>query len=124
MIFKESLLKVADNSGARIVRCIQSSTQPLREGDFLVVSVRKARPGKKAQKGKVYRALLVQCRKPSVRSFGHSIGFRSNRVVLLKKSEGKRGEVVPLGSRISKTVSFSVRKAGLTKILLISPGQL
>jgi len=122
MILKESLLKVADNSGARIVKCIQPIGSKVgREGGFLIVSVKKARPGKKVQKGRVYKALIIQCRKGFPRPFGHTVSFRSNRVVLLKKSDK---EVLPLGTRISKTLSFELRRLGFLKLLLISPGQL
>jgi large subunit ribosomal protein L14 len=123
MILKETLLKVGDNSGARIVKCIQTiGNRVAHEGDFVIVSVRKARPFKKVQKGKVYRALVIQCKKPVVRSMGHVVFFRSNRVVLLKKPEGKKIDVSPIGTRISKFVSFFVRKKGFSKILLLSPG--
>lgn len=125
MIFPGTLLKVADNSGAKIVNCVQVMGAPwASEGDFVIVSVRKSRVGKRIQKGKIYKALVVQCRRLSARVFGHRIGFRSNRVVLLRRNDGKKQEVTPLATRIAKVVSFSVRKKGYSKILLLSPGQL
>ena len=125
MVFKESVLKAADNSGARLLRCIQVVGRSVaREGDFIIVSAIRVRPGKKVQKGKVYKAVVVQCRKTDLRSFGHSVEFRSNRAVLIRKSEGRRSEPLPVGSRINKVLSFRLRTRLLTKLILISAGQL
>lgn len=125
MIFKETLLEVVDNSGARTVRCIQTPTRTggVREGGSILVSVRKVRPGRRIQKGNIYKAVVVHCRKPTTRPFGQSISFRSNRVVLLKRGEGKKGEG-PVGTRISRPLPFVLRKVGLLKLLLLAPGQL
>jgi large subunit ribosomal protein L14 len=125
MIFPGTQLKVADNSGAKVVNCIQPVGRSWAgEGDLVIVSVRRARSGKAVAKGKVYAALVVQCRKGSRRPFGHGVRFRSNRVVLLRRNDGRRREIIPLGTRVTKVVSFALRRRGYAKVLLLSPGQL
>jgi len=125
MIFRGAFLKVADNSGAKVVKCLQTIGKSVsKEGDLLVVSVRRSRSGKRIEKGKIFLALLVQCKKPSPRIFGYQAGFRSNRVVLLKKTDSKREGIVPFGTRILKTVSSLLRSRGFLKVLLLAPGQL
>jgi len=124
MIFPESLLRVADNSGARLVRCIAAPRPFGREGDRIVVSVARCRPRSKVERGRLYSALLVQCRTPSIRYSGHRIGFRSNRVVLLKKQENRRTEVTPLGTRIWRPVSLLLRRSGYTKLIILAPSVL
>jgi len=125
MILKETRLKVADNSGARLVKCIQILNKTVgREGDSIIITVKKAFPKKKAQKGKVYKGIVVQCKKVQKRLFGHSLYFGSNRVILLKKLDNKKMNYVPLGTRIFFKLSFFLRLKGFLKLLLISLGQL
>lgn len=123
MIFPETLLRVADNSGARLVRCIATPRPFGREGDRLVVSVARCRPRSRVERGRLYSALLVQCRSPSRRYTGHQVGFRTNRVVLLKRQEG-RADPTPIGTRIWRPVSLRLRQSGYGKLLLLAPSTL
>lgn len=124
MIFRESLLRVADNSGARLVRCVGLAPPFAREGDLLTVSVVRCRPRSRVGRGQLYRALLVQCRRPSVRWGGVRVGFRSNRVVLLRRADSARAEPLPLGTRLLRPLSLAVRRRGFAKLLLLAPALL
>lgn len=125
MILKETIVKVSDNSGARLGKCIQVIGKPYAfDGDSIILSVKRAYFKKKAQKGKVYKAIVIQSKKVKKRLFGYFIFFNSNRVVLLKRVDEKKFDFVPLGSRIFYKVSFSLRLKGYLKLLLISFGQI
>jgi len=124
MIFRETLLRVADNSGARLVRCVGVSPPFAREGDLITVSVCRCRPRSRVERGRLYRALVVQCRQPSSRWGGLKLGFRSNRVVLLRRPDSPRAEPLPLGTRLIRPVSRGVRRSGFAKLLLLAPSLL
>lgn len=120
MIYQETNLYGADNSGGRYVRCIRIIKKKVgKAGDAVIVTIKKARPKKKVKKGKVYRGVIVQTKGWHNRPFGNKVRFFSNRVVILK-----RGENVPIGSRVSKFVFFELRKRGYMKIVTLSPGQI
>jgi large subunit ribosomal protein L14 len=121
MIFRESLLRVADNSGARLVRCVGLTPPLAGEGDLLTVSVVRCRPRSRVNRGQLYRAVLVQCRRPSSRWGGVRVGFRSNRVVLLRRPDNPRAEPLPLGTRVLRPLSLAVRRYGFAKLLLLAP---
>jgi len=118
MIYQETNLYGADNSGARYMRCIRVfGKKKGKIGDQIIVTVKKAKPHRKVKKGKVYRAVVVQTKGWQKRPFGNSVRFSSNRAVILK-----RGENIPLGSRVTKFVGFEIRKEGFLKLITLSIG--
>jgi large subunit ribosomal protein L14 len=120
MIYPETNLYAADNGGGRHFKCIKIIKKKSgKAGDSIIVTVKKARPRKKIKKGKVYRGVIVQTKGWHTRPFGNKVAFLSNRVVILK-----RGENIPIGSRISRFVFFELRKRGYMKIVTLSPGQI
>jgi large subunit ribosomal protein L14 len=119
MIQTESVLQVADNSGARRVKCIKvlggSKRRYARVGDLIVVAVKEAIPGGKVKKGEVQRAVVVRTAKEFRRADGSSIRFDENAAVLLTK----QGE--PMGTRIFGPVTRELRNKGYMKIISLAP---
>jgi large subunit ribosomal protein L14 len=119
MIQTESVLQVADNSGARRVKCIKvlggSKRRYARVGDLIVVAVKEAIPGGKVKKGEVQRAVVVRTAKEFRRADGSSIRFDENAAVLLTK----QGE--PMGTRIFGPVTRELRGKGYMKIISLAP---
>ncbi len=119
MIQTESVLQVADNSGARQVKCIKvlggSKRRYARVGDLIVVAVKEAMPGGKVKKGEVQRAVVVRTAKEFRRADGSSIRFDENAAVLLTK----QGE--PMGTRIFGPVTRELRNKGYMKIISLAP---
>ncbi|MBS0349681.1 MAG: 50S ribosomal protein L14 [Proteobacteria bacterium] len=107
MIQTESVLQVADNSGARKVMCIKvlggSKRRYASIGDVIKVSVKEAIPRGKVKKGEVLNALVVRTRKPVRRQDGSVIRFDSNAVVLLN------AQLQPIGTRIFGPVTRELR---------------
>ena len=99
MIQQESILNVADNSGAKKVCCIKvlggTRRRYARIGDVIVVSVKEAMPNSKVKKGDVARAVIVRTRKEQSRPDGSRIRFDENAAVIINQY----GE--PVGTRIS-----------------------
>ena len=137
MIQTQTILKVADNSGAKTVKCIKvlNKSNVAHVGDCILVSVRSLRTGlvkeanhitgKKSstlKKGQIYKALIVRTKKGIVnRPNGHMIQFQSNDVVLLASSAsaGKRPDPQStlLGSRVFGPISREFRAKNYKKIL-------
>lgn len=136
MIQTQTILKVADNSGAKTVKCIKvlNKSNVAHVGDCILVSVRSLRTGlvkeanhitaKKSstlKKGQIYKALIVRTKKGIVnRPNGHMIQFQSNDVVLLASSaSAKRTEPQSnlLGSRVFGPISREFRAKNYKKIL-------
>lgn len=119
MIQTETVLKVADNSGARKVACIKvlggSKRRYARVGDVIVVAVKDAIPGGKVKKGEVQKAVVVRTAKEFRRSDGSSIRFDENAAVLLTA----QGE--PMGTRIFGPVTRELRGKGYMKIISLAP---
>jgi len=119
MIQTESVLQVADNSGARRVTCIKvlggSKRRYARIGDLIVVAIQEAMPGGKVKKGEVQRAVVVRTAKEFRRADGSSIRFDENAAVLLTK----QGE--PMGTRIFGPVTRELRSKGYMKIISLAP---
>jgi len=119
MIQNETVLEVADNSGARKVACIKvlggSKRRYARVGDVIVVAVKDAAPGGKVKKGEVQRAVVVRTAKEFRRKDGSSIRFDENAAVLLTKN----GE--PIGTRIFGPVTRELRSKGYMKIISLAP---
>ena len=119
MIQTETVLQVADNSGARRVTCIKvlggSKRRYASVGDVIVVAVKEVIPGGKVKKGEVQKAVVVRVAKEFRRPDGSSIRFDENAAVLLNKS----GE--PIGTRIFGPVTRELRAKGYTKIISLAP---
>jgi large subunit ribosomal protein L14 len=119
MIQNETVLEVADNSGARKIACIKvlggSKRRYARVGDVIVVAVKDAAPGSKVKKGEVQRAVVVRTAKEFRRADGSSIRFDENAAVLLTKT----GE--PIGTRIFGPVTRELRNRGYMKIISLAP---
>ncbi len=119
MIQTESVLQVADNSGARRVKCIKvlggSKRRYASVGDVIVVAVKEAMPNGKVKKGEVQRAVVVRTAKEFRRTDGSSIRFDENAAVLLSKQNE------PLGTRIFGPVTRELRNKGYMKIVSLAP---
>ena len=119
MIQMESVLDVADNSGAKRVKCIKvlggSKRKYATIGDVIVVSVKDAAPNGKVKKGQVARAVIVRTRKEVRRRDGSYIRFDDNSAVLINK------ETEPVGSRIFGPVARELRARKFMKIVSLAP---
>ena len=120
MIQMQTVLTVADNSGARKVRCIKvlggSKRRYAGIGDVIVASVRKAAPGGSVKKGDVVKAVVVRTAKPVRRADGTYVRFDENAAVLIN-GEDKN----PRGTRIFGPVARELRDSDFTKILSLAP---
>ncbi|MEW6702869.1 MAG: 50S ribosomal protein L14 [Bacteroidota bacterium] len=119
MIQEETNLVVADNSGAKKVRCIRvlggSDRRYASVGDLIVVSVKTAIPGGGVKKGEVSRAVVVRTKKEVRRNDGSYIRFDENAAVLLNA----QGE--PRGTRIFGPVARELRDKKFMKIISLAP---
>jgi len=119
MIREETKLSVADNSGARAVRCIRvlggSKRKVASIGDVIVVSVAEAIPNARVKKGEVRRAVVVRTKKEILRRDGSYIRFDENAAVLIDNNQ----EVI--GTRIFGPVARELRARGYMKILSLAP---
>ncbi|MBI1808009.1 MAG: 50S ribosomal protein L14 [Ignavibacteria bacterium] len=119
MIQEETNLVVADNSGAKKVRCIRvlggHDRRYASVGDVIVVSVKSAIPGAGVKKGEVSRAVIVRTRKETRRKDGSFIRFDENAAVLLNA----QGE--PRGTRIFGPVARELRDKNYMKIISLAP---
>ena len=119
MIQKETRLKVADNSGARVVMCIQvlggTRRRYARVGDIFVCSVKQAQPGAAIKKGEVVQAVVVRTAKGWQREDGTSIKFDENAAVILADKEN------PAGTRIFGPVARELREKRFMKIVSLAP---
>ncbi len=119
MIQEETNLVVADNSGAKKVRCIRVLGGHDRRyagvGDLIVVSVKSAIPGAAVKKGEVSRAVIVRTKKETQRKDGSFIRFDENAAVLLNA----QGE--PRGTRIFGPVARELREKQYMKIVSLAP---
>lgn len=119
MIQEETNLVVADNSGAKKVRCIRVLGGHDRRyagiGDLIVVSVKSAIPGAGVKKGEVSRAVIVRTKKETRRKDGSFIRFDENAAVLLNP----QGE--PRGTRIFGPVARELRDRNYMKIISLAP---
>lgn len=119
MIQVETDLDVADNSGARRVRCIRVLGGSRRRfagvGDVIVVTVKEAIPRGRVKKGDVLQAVVVRTAKDVRRADGSAIRFDRNAAVLINK----QGE--PVGTRIFGPVTRELRSKGYMKIVSLAP---
>ena len=119
MIQQESYLKVADNTGAKEIKCIRvlgGSTRKFGNiGDVIVASVRKAQPGGTVKKGEVVKAVIVRSAKGVRRADGTYVRFDENAAVLIKDDKN------PRGTRIFGPVARELRDKDYMKILSLAP---
>ncbi|MBI3798095.1 MAG: 50S ribosomal protein L14 [Deltaproteobacteria bacterium] len=119
MIQVETILDVADNSGARRVRCVRVLGGTRRRyasvGDEIVVSIREAIPNAKVKKGDVMRAVIVRTAKEIGRPDGSYIRFDTNSAVLLDNQRE------PVGTRIFGPVARELRAKRFMKIISLAP---
>ena len=119
MIQTETVLNVADNSGARKVLCIKvlggSKKRYARIGDVIKVTVKDAIPRGRVKKGEICNALIVRTKKGVRRSDGSLIRFDGNAAVLL---DNKRE---PLGTRVFGPVTRELRAGNYLKIISLAP---
>ena len=119
MIQMQSVLNVADNSGARRVMCIKvlggSHRRYARVGDVIKVSVKDAIPRGKVKKGEVYNAVVVRTAKAIRRGDGSAIRFDTNAAVILN------AKLEPVGTRIFGPVTRELRSERFMKIVSLAP---
>ena len=119
MIQQETFLKVADNTGAKEIKCIRvlggSSRKFGNIGDVIVASVRKSTPGGTVKKGEVVKAVIVRSAKGVRRNDGTYVRFDDNAAVLIKDDKN------PRGTRIFGPVARELRDKDYMKILSPAP---
>jgi large subunit ribosomal protein L14 len=119
MIQMESVLDVADNSGAKVVQCIKvlggSKRRYAGLGDVIVVAIRDALPGSKVKKGERAKAVVVRTRREYRRADGSYIKFDDNSAVLINAQQD------PIGTRIFGPVARELRGRGFMKIVSLAP---
>jgi len=119
MIQVQSILDVADNSGARKLFCIKvlggSKRRYASVGDIIVVSIRDALPNSKVKKGSVMKAVIVRTRKAVRRLDGSVIRFDTNSAVLIDAQKQ------PIGTRIFGPVARELRQKNYLKIISLAP---
>ena len=119
MIQSESYLKVADNTGAKEIKCIRVLGGSKRKygniGDVIVASVRKSTPGGQVKKGEVVKAVIVRSAKGVRRADGTYVRFDDNATVLIKDDKN------PRGTRIFGPVARELRDKDYMKILSLAP---
>ncbi|MBW1700713.1 MAG: 50S ribosomal protein L14 [Deltaproteobacteria bacterium] len=119
MIQAQTRLKVADNSGAKVLSCIKvlggSRRRYASVGDIIVVSVKEAMPNSKVKKGDVVRAVIVRTAKGIRRSDGSYIKFDDNSAVLINQQRE------PVGTRIFGPVARELRTKNFMKIISLAP---
>jgi large subunit ribosomal protein L14 len=119
MIQVQTVLDVADNSGAKVVMCIKvlggSRRRYAQLGDVIVVSVQEALPDSKVKKGETARAVVVRTKREWRRADGSYIKFDSNSAVII----GAQSE--PVGTRIFGPVARELRNKKFMKIVSLAP---
>jgi len=119
VIQMQSVLSVADNSGAKKVQCIKVVGGSKRKyagiGDVIVVSVKEALPNSKVKKGDVHHAVVVRTAKEIARKDGSFIRFDANAAVLIDAQKN------PIGTRIFGPVARELRAKSYVKIISLAP---
>ena len=119
MIQTQTKLRVADNSGAKLLLCIKvlggSKRRYASVGDIVVVSVKEAMPNSKVKKGDVMRAVVVRTIKEINRPDGSYIKFDDNSAVLISQQNE------PIGTRIFGPVARELRAKNFMKIISLAP---
>ena len=119
MIKVETMLDVADNSGAKKVLCFRilggSKRKSASVGDIIVVSIKEAVPESKVKKGDVHRAVIVRTKKEVRRPDGSYIRFDNNAAVIIKEARE------PIGTRIFGPIARELRGKNYMKIVSLAP---
>ena len=119
MVQQQTILKVADNTGAKEIMCIRclggSYRKYARVGDIIVASVKTATPGGVVKKGDVVKAVVVRTKKPIRRADGSYLRFDENAAVIIKE------DGTPKGTRIFGPVARELREKDYLKILSLAP---
>ena len=119
MIQEESLLTIADNSGAKTAKCIRvlggTGRRYARVGDIVVLAVKSAIPQGTIKKGQVVRGVIVRTRKEQRRKDGSYIRFDTNSAVLID------GQREPVGTRVFGPVARELREKRFMKIVSLAP---
>jgi large subunit ribosomal protein L14 len=114
----ETMLEVADNSGAKTAKCIKvlggSKRMASKLGDVIVLAIQNVIPGAKVKKGEVVRGVIVRTKKETIRNDGSTITFDDNAVVLIDKDNQ------PIGTRVIGPVARELRAGGFLKILSLA----
>ena len=119
MVQQQSVLKVADNTGAKEIMCIRCLGGSFRKtaniGDIIVASVKSATPGGVVKKGDVVKAVVVRSKKGARRKDGSYIKFDENAAVIIKDDKN------PKGTRIFGPVARELREKQFMKIVSLAP---
>ncbi len=119
MIQTESMLNVADNSGAKKILCIRVLGGSRRKvghiGDIIVASVKEAAPGGVVKKGEIVRAVIVRTKSGKRRQDGSHINFDDNAAVIINEQNN------PRGTRIFGPVARELREKDFMKIISLAP---
>lgn len=119
MVQQQTVLKVADNTGAKEIMCIRCLGGSFRKyagvGDVIVASVKTATPGGVVKKGDVVKAVIVRTKKPIRRADGSYLRFDENAAVIIKE------DGTPKGTRIFGPVARELREKDYLKILSLAP---
>lgn len=119
MIQQETYLDVADNTGAKVCRCIRvlggSKRRYAGIGDLVIASVRKALPTSDIKEGAVIKGVIVRAKRPTRRADGSYVRFDRNAIVLVDKDNE------PRGTRIFGAVARELRDRKFTKIISLAP---
>ena len=119
MVQQQTILKVADNTGAKELMCIRCLGGSYRKyagvGDIIVASVKTATPGGVVKKGDVVKAVVVRTKKPIRRADGSYLRFDENAAVIIKEYG------TPKGTRIFGPVARELREKDYLKILSLAP---
>ena len=118
MIQMETLLNVADNSGAKTAKCIKvlggSKRMTSKLGDVIVLAVQSVIPSSKVKKGEVVKGVIVRTKKETKRSDGSTITFDDNAVVLISADN------MPIGTRVLGPIARELRAGNFIKILSLA----
>ena len=119
MIQQQTILNVADNTGAKKLMCIRCLGGSYRKtagiGDIIVASVKEAIPGGTAKKGEVVKAVIVRTKNPIRRADGSYVRFDDNAAVIIREDK------TPRGTRIFGPVARELRDGEYLKILSLAP---
>ena len=119
MIQQQTILNVADNTGAKKLMCSRCLGGSYRKtagiGDIIIASVKEAMPGGTAKKGEVVKAVIVRTKKPIRRADGSYVRFDDNAAVIIREDK------TPRGTRIFGPVARELRDGDFMKILSLAP---
>ena len=119
MVQQQTILKVADNTGAKEIMCIRCLGGSYRKyagiGDVIIASVKSAAPGGTVKKGDVVKAVVVRTKKPIRRADGSYLRFDENAAVIINKDGN------PRGTRVFGPVARELRDKNFMKIVSLAP---